>query len=296
METVGVVGLGLMGSGFAANLLSRGHGVLVYNRTESKAEALSSRGAAFRRAPADLAREADVVLTSLTDGKAVEEVAFGPGGFVKAMRRGALWLDASTIDPRTSVRHAQQAKEFGVERLDTPVVGGPAAASQGKVVLLVGGDEGVYRKRTRLLDELGQKVVYLGPDGSGHKMKLAVNLYLGLTAMSFSEAVVLAQKMGFRASDFVNAFNSTAHRNPFSETKGPKIAAGDYTPTFTLDNMLKDLRLAGDEAKARGTTLPLFAKGLEFASAAAAREGSRDYSALAKELQRLNDTAQEERD
>jgi 3-hydroxyisobutyrate dehydrogenase-like beta-hydroxyacid dehydrogenase len=289
MQKVGIIGLGLMGSAFATNLLSKGHEVHVYNRTQSKADPLIGKCAILHGTPRELAASVDIVITSLTDHNAVEEVALGQSGFLAAMEKGSLWVDMSTIDPDTSARHAAEASHLGVKRLDVPVVGGPGPASKGKVLALVGGKEDVYNMFEGFLNELCDPVVYVGPDGSGHKMKLAMNLYLGLAAESFSEAVVFATKLGFDPKIFVDTFNRTTFRTYYSETKGPKIAKGNFEPTFSMDNLLKDLRLVDVQRKKARLILPVFAAALErYEAASNFGDGGRDYSAIALEIQRLN--------
>ena len=104
----------------------------------------------------------------------------------------------------------------------------------------MGGNQEVFQKYEKFLNLLGKTVVYLGTDGNGHKMKLDVNLYLGLIGESFSEALVLSEKQGFDAKTFVDIINQTPHRNSFSEGKGPRIAAGEFEAAFSLNNLLKD--------------------------------------------------------
>src|SRR5271169_3831157 len=280
--TVGVGGLGLMGSAFASNLLQRGYEVHVYNRTIQKAEPLIAKGAVLHPSAKDLASSVDVVMTSLTDHNAFARVALGEGGFLNSMRKGSLWIDVSTIDPIASVRHAEAAKKAGVDRLDAPVVGSEDLASKGDLMVLVGGGDETFQKYLSFLKELGKTVEHLGPDGSGHKMKLDVNLYLGLMGEAFSEALVLSRKQGFDAKTFVEVINQTAHRNAFSQGKGPKIAAGNFEAAFSLNNLLKDLRLAENQANATGAILPMSKVALaQYSRAAENGDGDKDFSVIA---------------
>ncbi len=226
--SVGVIGLGIMGSSFAFNLLSRGYNVHVYNRTEEKAKPLLKKGAIFYSTPRELALVTDIIMTSLTDQNAIDTVAFGEDGFLNGANKGCLWIDLSTIDPSASIRHSEVAKQAGLERLDTPVVGGKDLALKGDLIVLVGGSREVFQKYEKFLNDVEKTVIYLGADGNGHKMKLAINLYLGLFAELFSEALAFSQKLGFDAKTFVETVNKTPYRNYISESKGPKIVEGDF--------------------------------------------------------------------
>jgi 3-hydroxyisobutyrate dehydrogenase len=174
-------------------------------------------------------------------------------------------------------------------RLDAPVVGSEDLASKGELMILVGGSSENFQKYQSFLKELGKSVVYLGVDGNGHRMKLDVNLYLGLMGEAFSEALVLSQKQGFDAKIFVDVINQTPHRNSFSQVKGPKIAAGDFQAAFSLNNLLKDLRLAEGQASATGAVLPMSKVALaQYSKAAESGEGEKDFSVVALVLERAN--------
>lgn len=286
---VGIIGLGIMGGSFASILLSKGYEVHVYNRTPEKAQPFIERGARFHSTPRDLARISDILMTSLTDQSAVESVALGDDGFLAGMAEGKLWIDLSTIDPTASIRHSDLAKRAGIERLDAPVVGSKEAALSGNVIVLVGGDEDVFRRAEGFLGHIGRSVIYQGKAGNGHKMKLAVNLFLGLVALSFSESMALAGKMGLEGSSFVDTINQTAHRNYFTQEKGPRIVARDFSPAFSLDNILKDMRLVHEQAKTTGARLPLTDLALgEYAEAVSEGEGSEDFSVIALDVLRKN--------
>src|SRR5207245_425425 len=186
----------------------------------------------------------------------VESMVMGDNGALRGMKKGVLWIEMSTSDPDASIREAEQAKRLGVDRVDVPVIGNPDMAAKGNLSLLVGGDERVFEKNREPLNQLGSTVIYLGKPGSGHKMKLILNLHLGTIGLAFSEAFVLSQKLGFEPGVFVDAFNKTVQKNYFSEVKGPLIAKGDYAPRFTVNMLLKDLTLAENQATRRRVALP----------------------------------------
>ncbi len=286
---VGVVGLGIMGSAFAANLLRRGYTVHAYDRSPARADPLRPEGLVLHPTPRALAAEVDVLLTSLTDQEAVGAVALGPDGFLAGPGGAKLWIDLSTIDPTASQRLAAAAEKAGVAMLDAPVVGSRDLAERGELLVLVGGPEAAFARASPLLHDLGKTVIYLGGAGNGEKMKLVVNLYLGLVAESISEALVLARKTGFEAKTFFDTVNETPHRNYYSVAKAPKIVEGDFRPNFSVNNLLKDLRLALAEAHAAHAELPISEIVLQrFESAAARGDGPLDFSVVALELQREN--------
>lgn len=285
---VGVIGLGKMGSAIANNLFSRGFELHLYNRNPEKARELEGKGAILHSTPQELGRAVDIAITSLTDQNAVDQIVLGESGLLHGLGRGKLWMDASTIDPDASMRHARESELLGIERLDTPVTGSPDRAIQGKLILYVGGSESLFHKYEKFLNEVGTPV-YLGADGNGHRMKLLVNLYLGTMSLVFAEGMVLSEKMGFGPQVFVDTLNKTAHKSSFTENKGPKVARGDFTASFTLNNMLKDIRLADEQARKSGCVLPVASTVSQvFTAASNQGNGDKDFSAVALEILRMS--------
>jgi len=168
-----------MGSAFATNLLSKRNEVHVYNRSKDRLRGLIAKGAVAHPSPIELGKSVDVLITSLPDQGVVDSMVMGDDGALGGMKKGALWIEMSTIDPDASIREAEQATRAGVDRVDAPVIGNPDMAAKGNLSLLVGGDENVFEKNREFLNQLGSTVIYLGKPGSGHKMKLILNLFLG---------------------------------------------------------------------------------------------------------------------
>ncbi|MGB9928522.1 MAG: NAD(P)-dependent oxidoreductase [Methanosarcina sp.] len=290
--TIGLIGLGIMGSSFVLNLLSRGYNVHVYNRTQEKALPLVEKGAVYHSTPAELASAVNIILTSLTDETAIENVAFGDAGFLIGAKKGSLWLDLSTINPAASLKHSEAAKKAGLERLDTPVIGSKDLALKGELIILVGESQEVFQNYEKFLYELGKTVIYLGVDSSGHKMKLAINLHLGLLAEAFSETLAFSQKLGFDPETFVETLNNTPHRNYFSLNKGPKIIEGNFEPSFSLNNLFKDLKLVNEQIVRTGASLPMTKVAIEeFSKMVERGEGQKDISIVALAVQRKNGLA-----
>ena len=289
LTRVAILGLGLMGSEMARNLLSKGNDVHGFNRTRGKTKSLIEKGLVAHSTPREAVENADVVITMLSDQDAVSEVALGSNGFLDGMRPGSVWIDMSTILPERSIEHAKECDARGVERLDAPVAGGPERAFKGKLVIMVGGRREVFEKHAAFLGNLGEQVVYVGPFGSGHSMKLAFNLYLAVLATGFSEALTLAQKLGLSGQSFVDFVNKTHHKNSYTENKGPLVVKKDFTPTFTLEMMRKDLALVEEEKLIKRISLPVTSSVLALFTAAMNEGFSKlDYSAIAVMLERMN--------
>lgn len=289
MTKVGILGLGLMGTAASSNLLSKKHEVHVWNRTESKTRQLVDRGAIAHSTPYDLGRTVDVAITLVTDHHSVEDLALGEKGLLQGLGRGSLWIDMSTIDPDASKRHAEECHRRGIERLDAPVAGGPKWMAEGKVMLLVGGRREVFERHLPFLNQLASSALYLGEDSNGHKMKLLMNLYLALVSVSFLEALMLSRKMGFAPEAFVDTVNKSVHKSYFSEVRAPPILKHDFTPAFTLKNLLKDLLLAENQARQHGAVLPASTLTTQLFSAAANMgHAELDYTSIALALEKLN--------
>lgn len=288
-KRIGLIGLGAMGGALATNLLARKFELHVYNRTPEKTTPFKEKGAIVQYSPAELAPSVEILITCLTDQNAVDVVALGSNGFLNSMNKGALWIDMSTIDPDASLKHYDAAKQAGVNRLDSPISGGPAQAAKGEVMLLVGGSHELFEKYLPFLSEMGKNVVYLGSHASGHKMKLVVNLYMSLIAESFAEVFVLSKKLGFEPKVFVDTINKTNHKNGFTEGKGPRVAEGKFDATFSLNNLLKDIQLASEQANRKGAVLPLAKIALQqYTCASNEGLGQKDFSAIAQEIAKLN--------
>jgi len=290
MVKVAVLGLGLMGSAIAENLLNKGHEVHVYNRTKSKAKPLEARGATIHTTPIDAVKAGvDIVITMVTDQDAVRQIAFDSNGFLQGMDKGSAWIDMSTISPEASVQHAAECERKGIERLDAPVIGGPQLIAKGEVVIIVGGKEQTYKKYSDFLHQIGSEVMYMGREGAGHKMKLAFNLYLAFLATGFSEAMTFAQKLGLAPEEFEKVVNKTQHKNGYTMTKGPSVVKNDFTPTFTLKMIRKDLALVQNEATARKISLPTTAAVLTlFTTAMNQGLSESDYSSIVLTIRKLN--------
>jgi len=285
---VGVIGLGLMGSGMARRLGVAGHELAVYNRSRQKAEAFSkiSRLAA---SPKELAGWCDVVITVVTDFDAAIDVLTGPEG-VAASKNRPIVADASTIAPSQSEQLAQELKKHGIEMLGMPVMGGPAAAETGELIPMVAGSKAAFEKARPVIEALGKQVFYIGEKaGTANAVKLALNMNIALIATAVSEGITLARGCDIDPAVFIRILNSTYFRTGLSEKKGPKMVAGDFEPSFHLKNMLKDLELATGTAQAKGITIPATSAVQQmFRAASNSGFSEQDYTAICAFLARIN--------
>ena len=278
-----------MGSAIAENLLNRKHEVHVYNRTASKARQLAALGAVVHSTPIAAVKGVEIVITMVTDQNVIRDIAFGRDGFLEGVTRGSVWIDMSTILPEASIEHAEACAKREIERLDAPVLGGPQLAGKGELVIVVGGAKEIYTKHVNFLRELGKEVVYIGPDGAGHKIKLAYNLYLAILSSGFSEALVFAEKLGIKGEDFVDVVNKTHHKTGYTEAKGMNVVHNVFTPTFTLGMMRKDLALVQSEATMYNMSLPVASSLLNLYTLAMNHGlAESDYSSIALVIRRAN--------
>lgn len=225
----------------------------------------------------------------VTDQNVIREIAFGRDGFLEGMTKGSIWIDMSTILPEASIEHASACSRHGIERLDAPVLGGPQLAAKGELVIVVGGVKETYTKHLGFLRQLGKEVIYIGSQGSGHRIKLAYNLYLAILASGFSEALVFAEKLGIGGEDFVNVINKTQHKTGYTEAKGMNVVHNVFTPTFTLGMMRKDLALVQSETTIHNMSLPIASSVLNLYTIAM-NQGltESDYSSIAMAIRKIN--------
>ena len=279
---VGFIGLGLMGRPMVRNLLKAGNSVVVWNRTRSKSDELAKDGARVAANAAEAAASADVLFTIVSDPPALESVLWGEGA-LEALRKGSVLVDSSTVSPALERRIAEACTARGVECLDAPVTGGTWGAEKGELVFMVGGDAATLTRVEPLIGVMGKKWFHLGPHGAGQIVKLAMNLLLALEVQALSEALSLVIGAGVPGENLIGVMQASMARAAVLDVKAPLILKQDYTPSFPLRLMHKDLGLALDLANQIGMPLPAGAAAREVYSAVkgAAKEDV-DYAAVAR--------------
>jgi len=279
---VGFIGLGLMGKPMVRNLLKAGYDVAVWNRTRNKAEALAHDGAKVASSARDAAAAADVLITIVSDPPALEAVLWGEEA-LEGLRRGSVLVDSSTVSPALERRIADACRERGVETLDAPVTGGTWGAEKGELVFMVGGEAATLARVEPVLGAMGKKWFHLGPHGAGQIVKLAMNLLLALEVQALAEALALVSGAGIPAENLIGVMQASMARAAVLDVKAPMILKQDYTPSFPLRLMHKDMGLALELANQCGVPLPASAASRETYSAVkgAAKEDV-DYAAVAR--------------
>jgi 3-hydroxyisobutyrate dehydrogenase-like beta-hydroxyacid dehydrogenase len=281
--TVGLIGLGLMGKPMGRNLLKAGFPLVVWNRTRSKADDLVREGAKLAASPRELAAQVDVLITIVSDPPALEEVMFGPEGALDAVRRGSLFIDSSTVSPELARREAAACTERGIDFLDAPVTGGTWGAEKGELVFMIGGKKEVLERAKPVLESMGKRFFFLGPNGAGQTVKLAMNLILALEVEALAEATALVTTAGIAGERLIEVLQSSMGRSALMDVKAPLILKNDYPASFPLRLMHKDVRLALELARAQKIELPAGAAAYSTYSAVKdAAKDDPDYAAVAR--------------
>ncbi len=287
-ESIGFIGLGLMGQPMALNLVKAGYPVTAYNRTRSKATPLEEAGARAAATPAEAARTADIVCTIVSDSAAMEEVVCGQGGILETIRPGTVLIDSSTISPVVSRKLAALVAAKGGHMLDAPVTGSKHGAAKGELTFMIGGDRKILERVMPVLSVLGKKHIYCGTQGLGLAAKLAQNAIQATMVEVFCEGFLLATKAGVPPDTMLEIIQSSLARAQLTDFKAPFIFKGDFTPFFPLKLMHKDLELAMEAAYAESVPMPTAAIVKEvYAAAKAQGKGDLDYAAVITFLEEL---------
>lgn len=287
---IAFLGLGIMGSRMATNLLKAGFTLHVYNRTPEKAAALVQAGASLAGSPAEAVRECEVVITMLDRPETVERIAFGDQGFVEAVRPGTLWMECSTVNPSFSRRMADQALAKGLRFLDTPVAGSRIPAEKGELVFFAGGETQNVDQARPLMEAMGKEILHLGGTGMGAAYKMVYNLLIGAANLAFAEALVLGESLGFSRQFLTDRLLASPVVAPAVAAKRSKIEQGDYEAEFSIRLQRKDLQLIAQTAYEQGVPLPGGNMVKEvLAMAEQAGWGELDYSALSDFLKNPRD-------
>ncbi|MCG2622964.1 NAD(P)-dependent oxidoreductase [Arthrobacter sp. I2-34] len=276
---IGWIGTGRMGTALASRLLDAGHTLAVWNRTPAKAEPLVERGAERVEKPSDLAA-CRIVFTTVGADQDLEQVVTGPGGLLAGEDRPDIVVDCSTVSAEASAAVRRAVEGSGSAFLAAPVSGNPGVVTAGGACIVASGPAAAYAAVHPLLQELAGTVVAAGEAEGARLVKLAHNLYLGIMAQALVEVTSLAEHGGVRREDFLEFLGNTVLGSGWIRARAASLAAKDFTPTFTLDMMRKDLALGTGAARELGVPLPL-AAAVEQLAAIAGGQGHGDEDMLA---------------
>ncbi len=278
---IGFVGLGLMGSRMANNLLHKENQLFVYNRTKGKAKSLIDNGAVISNSIPELASQAEVVITMLSEPGVVIEAALGENGFLKHLKKRSVWIDCSTVNPSFSKAMAEEAKKNEVRFLDAPVSGTILPAEKGELTFLIGGEKNDVEFCRPLFEAMGKKILHVGENGKGTSMKMVINLLLGQAMVAFSEGMLLGESLGISKEQIMEIILGGPVVAPFLSGKKDKLLKNNFETEFPLQWMLKDLRLALTSAQENNLTLPLTSSAEKvFNLAEESGLGEEDFSAV----------------
>lgn len=252
---VAFIGLGIMGSRMAANLLKNGVDLTVANRSPEPLAELVGAGAKSAASYQEAVKDADLIFSMLSTPEVVESVFFSESGALTAMKKSAIWVDCSTVNPSFNHRASEMAERAGIQYLDAPVAGTKPQAQNAELVFFVGGETETVEVVKPYLDFMGSKVMHVGAISKGAAFKMLVNSLLAQSMLVFAETVHLGEKMGLDKSFLLNTLPNLVVSAPFTKAKAEMIRADDYTVQFPLEWMQKDLHLVTTTAYEYGQTL-----------------------------------------
>ena len=244
MASVGFLGLGIMGKAMAANLVKAGFDVTVWNRNPEKCAELVLLGARQGATPKDVAASCDITFAMVSDPEAALALCKGPDGVAAGIGAGRGYIDMSTVDDTTSKAIADLINQAGGRFLEAPVSGTKKPAEDGTLIILAAGNQSLYEDAKSAFDVMGKMSPYLGEVGQGANMKLVVNMIMGGMLSIFSEGMSLGQKAGLDGQQILDIVDAGAMSNPMFKGKGAMLLKEDYTTSFPLKHMQKDMRLA----------------------------------------------------
>src|SRR5262245_26397115 len=281
---VGFIGLGTMGTPMARNVLKAGYAVTVWSRRPESSAPLVSAGAVPSGSPADVAAKSDVIVTMVTDTKAVEEVVLGEHGIERGARAGSVVVDHSTIDPNGARRIAGELQARGVEMIDAPVSGGSIAAEAGTLVTMVGGSKTTLDRVTPVLSCYAKSIVHIGASGAGQIAKACNQICVVVNMLGAAEALLLAERAGVDPNAVKDALMAGFAASRMLELQAPKMIARDFEGKIESRLHHKDIHIALEMAATLGIDLPASAAAAGVLDTLQQRGGARRDSAAMFEV------------
>lgn len=254
--TIGFIGIGVMGKSMASHLLKAGYKVLVYNRTKSSTDSLVENGAVWKDTVAEVAKEADVVITMVGYPKDVEEVYLGEKGILKNAKKGSYVIDMTTSEPSLAKKIYDEAKAKGIHSLDAPVSGGDIGAKNAALTIMAGGDSDAFEKMMPVLQVMGKNIILQGGAGAGQHTKMCNQIAIASNMIGVCEAMVYAKKAGLDPARVLESIGAGAAGSWSLSNLAPRMIKGDFEPGFYVKHMVKDMNIALAEAEKMGLWTP----------------------------------------
>ena len=252
---IGFIGTGLMGVPMIKNLLKSKNKISIFNRTIKKAEKLKKYGAIVSLSIDQLVKDKDVIITMLTDDKAVNQI-ISSKKFLQNINKKTTVIDMSSTKPITALNNYKKLKKLGVYLLDAPVSGGTKGAEDASLAIMVGGDKKIFKKNLKVLQILGNPN-YVGKSSSGQATKLANQIIVGITIGAVSEAIILCKKLGLNLKNVLKALEGGWADSKILQTHGLRMINNDFRPRGKVASQLKDMENILITAKMNNVNLPL---------------------------------------
>lgn len=288
-DTIGFIGLGIMGTPMSSHLLHAGHGLVVYDIVPEAVERLVDLGAKAGISSKDVASQVDVVISMVPDSPDVEKVYLSADGVLAGAKPGTLLIDMSTISPTTAIKVAKAADKTECPMLDAPVSGGDVGAKNATLSIMVGGDQEIFERAKPILEIMG-KPALCGESGAGQTVKACNQIQVALNFIGMAEALVLGAKAGVDPAVVVQVLSGGYAQSRVMDVRGPRIIKGDFEPGFRSRFHYKDLNIIRETARAYRCALPAAALAHELFSAMQAHGwGDLDHSAVIKVIEMMSD-------
>jgi 3-hydroxyisobutyrate dehydrogenase len=288
-DSVGFVGLGIMGSRQAANLAKAGYELTVFNRTRERAEAwVQEHGGAVAGSPREVAERSDVVITMVVDGAQVEAMILGEEGALAGARDGTLFVDMSTIAPATARSLAERLQAEGHAFVDAPVTGSSPKAEAGTLTIMCGGADADVARARPLFEVMGEKIVHAGAAGQGQAVKVLSQGVTAVNCATLAQAITVARRSGIDLDALLDVMTGGSSDSTMRELKGRPMVEHDFPVLFKLEHMLKDVQLCLEESRGAGASFPFAALAGELYSAGVGRGlGQEDFAAVLEVVEGL---------
>ncbi|MDH3618015.1 MAG: NAD(P)-dependent oxidoreductase [Nitrosopumilus sp.] len=287
---IGLIGTGMLGNAVGMRLLQSGYQLTAFNRTKEKTNELKKNGAQIVSTPKEVSENSEIVISVVKDANAVKQISFEKDGIIYGNHKDLVVCDMSTINPLESKNIAIKFLEHDVSMLDTPVMGGPNVAITGELVMMAAGNKSTFDRCKKVLDVIASKIFFLGENGTAHAVKLSMNLQITMLALAISEGITLARGANVDPKIFLEILNSTYFKTGMSEKKAYKMIQDKFEPTFTLENLKKDINTISEASNSFGLQLPMIKKAEEiYDNAVKEGFGNLDYTGILEYIKKLNE-------